>query len=57
MNYSEWEECVFSEIKTDIVWKIEAYRLSLYLSDLSWKDASLISSALPIRWLRKRQHY
>ena len=42
MNYSKWEECVFSEIKTDIAWKIEAYRLSLYLSDLSWKDTSMI---------------
>lgn len=42
MKYSDWQECVFSEIKTDITWKIEAYRLSLYLNDLCWSDTTLI---------------
>ena len=40
MNYREWEASVPTEIKSDSVWKAEAYRLALFLSDLSWHDAT-----------------
>jgi len=40
MNYREWEQTVPDEIKEDSVWKCEAYRLSLFLCDLSWWDAT-----------------
>ncbi|MBO6623106.1 MAG: four helix bundle protein [Balneola sp.] len=43
MNYSDWEETVFFEITADIPWKIEAYRLSLFLADLAWNDCSIIT--------------
>ncbi|MGN8226654.1 four helix bundle protein [Gracilimonas sp. BCB1] len=44
MRFKEWEQKVPKQIKNDVIWKIEAYRLSLYLSDLSWVDSSKIIS-------------
>lgn len=38
MNYNEWINTVPSEIKNDSLWKMEAYRLSLFLSDICWYD-------------------
>lgn len=38
MTYDEWELTVPDEIRKDAVWKIEAYRLGRFLSDLSWND-------------------
>ncbi|MFO7538035.1 MAG: four helix bundle protein [Chloroflexota bacterium] len=40
MNYKDWEDQVFSEIKEDSLWKIECYRLSLFVSDIGWHDVS-----------------
>jgi four helix bundle protein len=40
MNYTDWEEQVFTEIKEDSLWKIECYRLSLFVSDIGWHDVS-----------------
>lgn len=44
MNYVEWEEKVPSVIKGDSLWTLEAYRLSLFLSDIGWEDAKKLSS-------------
>ena len=44
MNYAEWEERVPSVIRGDSLWTVEAYRLSLFLADISWKDAKKLSS-------------
>jgi hypothetical protein len=38
-NYKEWEKVVPVDIKNDTVWKIEAYRMGLYLSDFCWEDS------------------
>lgn len=38
MTYEEWELQVPKEIKADALWKMEAYRLALYLYDLAWED-------------------
>ena len=43
MNYAEWEENVPSVIRDDSLWTVEAYRLSLFLADISWKDAKKLS--------------
>ena len=43
MNYAEWEESVPSVIREDSLWTVEAYRLSLFLADVSWKDAKKLS--------------
>jgi four helix bundle protein len=40
MNYQEWEKSVPSTITGDSLWKMEAYRLSLFASDLAWEDAT-----------------
>ena len=44
MNYAEWEKCVPSVIRKDSLWTVEAYRLSLFLADISWKDAKKLVS-------------
>ncbi|WP_372808115.1 four helix bundle protein [Pontiella sp.] len=44
MNYAEWEEGVPTVIRNDSLWTMEAYRLSLFLADISWKDAKKLSA-------------
>lgn len=44
MKFEEWEQIVPQELKQDVVWKIEAYRLGLFLSDLCWDDTEEILS-------------
>jgi four helix bundle protein len=40
MNYEEWTETVPEGIKGDSLWKMTAYRLALFLSDLGWRDTA-----------------
>ena len=40
MTYEEWEAGVPAAIREDPLWKVEAYRLALFLSDLSWHDVT-----------------
>jgi four helix bundle protein len=40
VNYNEWEQGVPETIKADSLWQMAAYRLALFLADLSWQDAS-----------------
>lgn len=40
VNYKEWEMLVPEEIRGDSLWKIEAYRLSLFACDIGWNDAT-----------------
>jgi four helix bundle protein len=40
MTYEEWEEDVAQEIKQDSLWKMAAYRLALFMSDLGWRDTA-----------------
>lgn len=42
MTYDEWEADVPSQIREDSVWKMAAYRLGLFLSDLTWNDATVL---------------
>lgn len=59
MTYEEWEAGVPPEIKGDALWRVKAYRISLFLSDLSWLDTGEMvktsadlkgGSALPRMW-------
>jgi four helix bundle protein len=43
MNYAEWEKKVPSVIRKDSLWTVEAYRLALFLADISWNDAKKLS--------------
>ena len=40
MNYENWLKSVPTEITGDPLWKVEAYRLALFLADLSWRDVT-----------------
>jgi four helix bundle protein len=40
MNYEEWVKVVPVEITGDSLWKMEAYRLSLFAADLGWHDVT-----------------
>jgi len=42
MTYAEWEREVPAVIRSDTLWRVEAYRLSLFLSDLAWEDVTLL---------------
>ncbi len=44
MEYEEWEAQVPEEIRRDPLWKMEAYRLALYLYDLAWEDCERLLS-------------
>ncbi len=34
MNYDDWLKTVPTDITGDLLWKVEAYRLALFLADL-----------------------
>ena len=38
MNYDEWLKTVPATLSEDVLWKVEAYRLALFLSDMCWSD-------------------
>ena len=40
MNYEEWENSVPAEITNDSLWKMEAYRLGLFVAEVGWHDAA-----------------
>jgi len=40
MNYEDWMQSVPPEITADSLWKMEAYRLALFATDLGWSDAT-----------------
>lgn len=42
-RYKEWEESVPEAISTDALWKHKVYRLSLFISDLTWHDLSKLN--------------
>jgi len=47
MNFSDWQDQVPLSIREDTLWDAEAYRLSLFASDVCWRD---------IGKLRDKQH-
>lgn len=44
MDYENWEKTVPHEIKEDALWRVQAYRLSLFLVDLAWHDVTKLMS-------------
>lgn len=40
MEYEEWERIISEEIKGDSLWRVEAYRLGLFIADMSWYDVT-----------------
>ena len=39
MTFEEWEATVPWQIREDPLWKVEAYRPGLFISDIVWSDA------------------
>lgn len=42
MKYDEWEAEVPEAIKGDSLWKMNVYRLALFLTDVGWRDATTL---------------
>jgi four helix bundle protein len=42
MTFEEWEGSVPDVIRGDTVWRVTAYRLALFLSDLAWHDVAVL---------------
>jgi four helix bundle protein len=40
MNYEEWLKSVPAEIAGDPLWRVEAYRLGLFVGELGWHDVT-----------------
>jgi four helix bundle protein len=40
MRYDEWERSVPETIKGDSLWKVKAYRMALFLTDVGWYDVT-----------------
>jgi four helix bundle protein len=43
VTYEDWEASVPCSIRDDSLWKSKAYRLALFLSDLSWADVTKLA--------------
>ena len=43
MKYDDWLKSVPAEITGDLLWKVEAYRLALFLADLCWHDVTKLT--------------
>ena len=39
MRYDEWQAGIPDEIKGDFLWKLEVYRLGLFIAEILWHDA------------------
>ena len=44
MNYATWNKAVPQAITGDPLWKVEAYRLALFLVDIGWQDVTKLVS-------------
>jgi four helix bundle protein len=40
LNFNEWVESLPAEIKGDTLWKMEAYRLALFATEIGWHDVT-----------------
>ena len=45
MNFTDWEKNVPDVMRKDVLWSVKAYRLSLFLADISWHDVIKLSKA------------
>jgi len=43
VSYEQWKRDVPSSIRNDTLWKVEAYRLALFLGDIYWRDTSALT--------------
>lgn len=43
MNYTAWLSTVPTEITNDPIWRLEVYRLALFVDDIGWNDVVALS--------------
>ena len=43
MTFEEWLESVPDELRTDPLWRMEAYRLGVFAGELAWRDVSKLA--------------
>jgi four helix bundle protein len=43
LNYPEWEASVPAAIRADALWRMKAYRLALFASDIGWQDVTRLA--------------
>lgn len=43
MNYQEWLTTVPTEITQDPLWKLDVYRLGLFVAEIGWEDVVLLN--------------
>ena len=43
MNYEDWEREVPETITGDVLWKVKAYRLALFVANLGWYDITKLA--------------
>jgi four helix bundle protein len=44
VTYDEWEQGVPACIRDDSLWRMKAYRMGLFLSDLAWHDVTKLAA-------------
>ena len=42
LNYNNWLKSITDEITNDSLWKMEAYRLGLFIADIGWFDVTIL---------------
>ena len=48
-SYQEWEDGIADEVKQDSLWKMAAYRLSLFVGDVGWEDVKKLMHTRPLQ--------
>ena len=43
LNYHEWEKSVPTDFTSDPLWRMEVYRLALFMADISWRDVTKLA--------------
>ena len=56
MKYVEWLETIPSEITNDPIWKLEVYRLALFVDDIGWNDVLALSKNNLMRGVADQLH-
>lgn len=44
MTFEEWQATADPRLTVDRIWRMRAYRLACYLSDMAWDDAKTVSA-------------
>lgn len=51
MKFAEWENNIPDVLRNDVLWTVKAYRLSLFLADIAWRDVAKLAKTTGMRSL------